>query len=206
MTRKDSFTTGYHYHVYNRGVDKRNIFKSKSDYARFLDILERFNSSLAANNTSRDSVRKRKEGLSLVKIHAHCLMPNHYHLILEQLVDNGISKFLQKVMTGYTMYFNLKHERSGVLFQGKTKSKLILEDEYLRWLKQYIALNPLDLHTPNWKENGIQDHKSAINFLKDYTYRSEYDYNDCDLNGFIKELQEDTWSRSDLDQVRVEKK
>lgn len=103
------------------------------------------------------------------------------------------------------MYFNLKHERSGVLFQGKTKSKLILEDDYLRWLKQYIALNPLDLHTPNWKENGIQDHKSAINFLKDYAYRSEYDYNDCDLNGFIKELQEDNWSRSDLDQVRVEK-
>lgn len=200
MTRKDSFVTGYQYHVYNRGVDKRNIFKNKSDYERFLSVLERFNTPLAANNTSRDSIRRKKEDASLVKIHAYCLMPNHYHLILEQLADNGIPKFLQKTMTGYTMYFNLKHNRSGVLFQGKTKSKLILEDDYLRWLKQYIALNPLDLHEPSWKENGVQNHKDAVRFLKNYSYRSEYNYDDCDMNGFLQELRDDTWSRSDLDQ------
>ncbi len=86
-----------------------------------------------------------KEHPPLVAVSDYCLMPNHYHLIVEQVVDNGIVKFLQKVMTSYTMYFNKKYERNGVLFQGKTKSKFITSDLHYKQVKTYLDLNPVDL-------------------------------------------------------------
>src|SRR5690606_32085180 len=74
----------------------------------------------------------------LVEILNWCLMPNHYQLCVQELVPGGIVKFLQKTMTGYTMYFNTKYQRSGVLFQGKTKSRHVDSDAYLRYLQYYI--------------------------------------------------------------------
>lgn len=132
----------------------------------------------------------RSKCIPLVRVHTYCLMPNHYHLILEQLVDGGISKFLQKFMTGYTQYFNVLHERSGVLFQGRTKSKLIDSDDYLRWLAHYIAMNPLDLCESSWKEKGIKDRKKALQFLKDYKWKSPSDYSD--FNQHVVEYSSDT--------------
>lgn len=184
MPRKHPFTTGQFYHVYNRGVDKRLIFMKKVDYERFLFTLEKFNISDPVHHVARDHenhARQRapkKKTDPLVKIHAYCLMPNHYHLVLEQLTDNGISKFLQKVMTGYTHYFNLKYERSGVLFQGKSKSRLVDNDDYFRWLSNYLAMNPLDLCEPKWKENGIKDKTKAREFLEKYPWQSDFDYSD----------------------------
>lgn len=158
MLRKDPFENGYSYHIYNRGVEKRSIFRSKYDYERFLFILEEFNTFTPANNTSRNLViSKRDHDQPLVVIHNYCLMHNHFHLIIEQVNDNGISKFLQKIMTGYTMYFNKKYNRSGVVFQGRTKSKLIHSNEYFMWLKDYFAFNPIDICDPDWKNVGIKD-------------------------------------------------
>jgi putative transposase len=190
MNRKDPFIIGERYHIYNRGIDKRKIFNSTKDYERFLSTLELFNTSLPASNTSRGSEKKKKDETRLVEIHDYCLMPNHYHLVLEQLVDNGISKFLQKVMTGYTMYFNLKNERSGVLFQGKTKSKLIDSDEYRIWLEQYLAFNPLDLCEPNWKTESIKDEEKALAFLKQYQWKKEFDYSAKEIKDFLRDLKE----------------
>jgi len=194
MNRKHPFETGYRYHVYNRGVDKRLIFKLKGDYKRFLFTLEKCNSGEPARHLTRDHLnvlkkntrKKKSDPVQLVEIHAFCLMPNHYHIILEQLVDGGISKFLQKVMTSFTQYFNVKYERSGVLFQGRTKSKLIDDDDYLCWLTRYIAMNPLDLCEPKWKEKGISDRAKSLRFLRSYKWKSEFDY--ADFNSHVQEF------------------
>lgn len=99
-------------------------------------------------------------------------MPNHFHLILKQLQDEGISKFIQKFAAGYTKYFNAKYERSGVLFQGKTKNKHVDSDEYFQYLVEYVYLNPVDLIEPGWKEKGMQNPEQVIEFLDNYPWSS----------------------------------
>jgi len=112
----------------------------------------------------------------LVEIINWCLMPNHYHLCLREKSEGGISKFLQKVMTGYTMYFNKKYKRSGVIFQGKTKSQHVANDAYFQYLQYYIGVNPLDLIESKWKENGVKDIEKALKFLGDYKWSKQKDY------------------------------
>lgn len=135
------------YHIYNRGTDKRKIFLEHRDYARFLSLLYLSNgtSSVHISNHQGSTLMELlslEKGEPLVDIAAYCLMPNHFHLLLKQKVDGGISKFMQKLTTGYTMYFNTKYQRSGTLFQGKFKSKQTGEDRYLKYLLSYIHLNP----------------------------------------------------------------
>ncbi len=148
------FVNDIYYHIYNRGVDKRRVFLDRRDYERFLLGVIIFNSAdsvgslrdfmrLHALQTSDvwNSRHRRSGSGELVKIIAYCLLPNHFHLILQQTEEKGISKFLQKLVMGYTKYFNTKYQRSGVLFQGKTKSKPVMTDEYLIWLSAYININ-----------------------------------------------------------------
>ncbi len=196
MLRKDNFQTGFLYHIYNRGTDKKICFADNADYKRFLHSLEKFNKFERVHNTSRviGQQTDNQEISPLINLHEYCLMPNHYHLVIEQLEDNGISKFLQKVMTGYTMYFNKRYERTGVVFQGRTKSKLIDNEEYRMWLKDYLAFNPLDLCDPNWKEKGIRNEKDALMFLKNYEWRSDYDFSSKDVSGFLKDAKENNFS------------
>src|SRR3989344_4291689 len=128
MRKRPIFANGQFYHVYNRGTDRRRIFMDDKDRFRFIHDLFEFNdANIILNNTyywGRIPIGKeRKPRKILVDIVAYALMPNHYHLLLQQRRDNGISLFLQKLGSGYTSYFNLRHERSGVLFQGKYKAK-----------------------------------------------------------------------------------
>lgn len=103
-------------------------------------------------------------------------MPNHFHLILEQSVENGTSKFMQKLGTGYTMFFNTKYERSGVLFQGTFKAIPVENETYLTHLSRYIHLNPVELKEPEWKEKGIKNWKLVNQFLENYRWSSYLDY------------------------------
>ena len=112
----------------------------------------------------------------LVDIISFCLMPNHFHFILKQLKDGGIVKFMQKIGTGYTMYFNQKHKRSGVLFQGKFKAILIDRDEYFLPLSGYIHSNPVEIIEPGWKDAGIKDWPMVNDFLQKYRWSSYQDY------------------------------
>lgn len=147
------------YHLYNRGTEKRKIFLSKGDYERFLSLL------YVANNVEPirlDNIRRSEQGSTLlnraldserseplVSIAAYCLMPNHFHLLLQQRAEGGISRFMQKLATAYTMYFNTRYERSGALFQGKFKSKHAADDRYLKYLLAYIHLNPSKIAKPS---------------------------------------------------------
>lgn len=112
----------------------------------------------------------------MVEIVAYCLMPNHFHLLVREIEDNGISKFMQKVTTGYTMYFNRRNDRSGALFQGKFKATHVADDRYLRYLISYIHLNPVKLIEPKWKETGIHDREEAERYLEGYAPSSYLDY------------------------------
>lgn len=103
-------------------------------------------------------------------------MPNHFHLLIRERDEGGISRFMQKLTTGYTMYFNTKNERSGALFQGKFKAEHVDKDRYLKYIISYIHLNPIKLIEPQWKEIGISDRKRAGAYLQNYRYSSFLDY------------------------------
>ncbi|MCM8798739.1 MAG: transposase [Candidatus Omnitrophica bacterium] len=175
--KKVEFLNHHFYHVYNRGVDKRRIFEDENDYVRFVHSLFEFNDQYPALPFSQvyEKVRKREREL-LVNIICFTLMPNHFHLILEQLKEGGITKFMRKLGTGYTMYFNEKYKRTGALFEGRFKVILVGSDEYLLHLSRYIHLNPVELIENHWKENGIQNFGEVKNFLGRYRWSSFLDY------------------------------
>lgn len=181
MIRKIPLVNGHYYHIFNRGVDKRTIFLDPNDRYRFIHDLFEFNDLDAVINVNRrtdggeTSISKKPRKL-LVEIIVFCLMPNHFHLILKQKKDNGITKFMRKLGTGYTMYFNKVCQRSGALFEGAFKSRYIDNDEYLIHLSRYIHLNPVELIQPDWKKQGIKDKKAAAVFLEDYKWSSYLDY------------------------------
>ncbi|MSU74237.1 hypothetical protein EXS57_00465 [Candidatus Kaiserbacteria bacterium] len=144
-TRKRAFANGEFFHIYNRGVDKRIIFTDRYDIQRFFQSMIEFNvvdpiGSLYINSFRELSGETAKFTGKLVNIIAYCLNSNHFHLILEQLVDGGISEFMKR-LGGYTGYFNNKYERGGALFQGVFKDVYIDSNEYLLHVSAYVNLN-----------------------------------------------------------------
>ena len=182
--RKQKIASGSIYHVYNRGVEKRLLFLSDQDYNRFIHNLAVFNNIKPALNSGRESkisigkkgIKSIKQSKPLVDILAFCLMPNHFHLLLRQKEDGGISKFMNKIGVGYANYFNLKYQRVGPLFQGKFKSVLVNNESQFLYIPHYIHLNPLDIIKPNWRENGIKKTKEVIDFLDSFKWSSYRDY------------------------------
>jgi len=173
------------YHIYNRGVEKRDIFLGRKDKFRFMHSLFEFNDEIAARRPMYEvglrkiegnQIRIRKIKKPLVDILVFCLMPNHYHLLLRQREDGGITKFMRKLGTGYTNYFNLKYKRSGFLFQGRFKASLINNDNYFLYMPYYIHFNPLDLVDPLWRESKVKDFNKIIEFLESYRWSSFLDY------------------------------
>lgn len=143
--RKVQFVEGEYYHIYNRGTDKRSITMSKEDSDRFVTSLDFFNSyevrgSIRDNESPRSSTPGKRKG-ALVQIICFCLNPNHYHLLITPIVEDGVSKFMQRLGTGYTNYFNKTHERSGALFQSAFKARRITSDADLRKMSGYVNLN-----------------------------------------------------------------
>lgn len=175
--RKTQFANGEFYHIYNRGVDKRSIFQDKQDQQRFFDSLIQFNTIEPIGSIYENQFNKQtpqlgsstpKLGRKLVNIISYCLNPNHYHFLLEQVVDDGVKKLMHRLGTGYTNYFNEKHKRTGALFQGRYKSILVENNEYLLHLSAYINLNfkvhGLGSSTPKSSWEEYSNEKCADNF------------------------------------------
>ncbi|MBU0531656.1 MAG: transposase [Candidatus Uhrbacteria bacterium] len=186
---------GGYYHVYNRGVDKRNIFPTKSDYQRFLFTMDILNdANFQPNNSlSKLKIEPNVYKQPYVRIMCYCLMPNHHHLELEQLIDNGISLYMARLSNSYTKYFNIKYDRKGRLFESSFKAIEITNDDYLLHLTRYIHLNSLDLIEPRWKTNGISNWKNASRFLESFPWSSYQSYlklkNDPVIDiGILKEV------------------
>src|SRR6266481_8166134 len=117
------------YHIFNRGVDKRNIFKSTKDLERFIEGMHNFNTTDKLGNIDRNHSESEKN--KLVDFVAYCLNPNHYHFIVRQRQERGIERFMHKMGMGYAKYFNIRHKRSGSLFQGKFKAVHLETNEQL---------------------------------------------------------------------------
>lgn len=144
--RKHPFVIGEYYHVYNRGTDKRNIFVDEKDLSRFWESLFDFNQTRPIGSVYEFSFQKKigeknKKAKPLIQFIAYCLNPNHFHFLVTPLQERGIEKFMQRLGNGYTKYFNNKYKRSGVLFQGKFRAKLVESNEYLLHLSAYINGN-----------------------------------------------------------------
>lgn len=182
--KKPTFTEGQIYHIYNRGVEKRNIFLNDGDLFRFIHGLFEFNDEESAVNVKyyfnpetmrieSQSLNQRKPRKVLVEILVFTLMPNHFHLLLRQKKEKGIVKFMQKLGTGYTMYFNQKYKRVGGLFQGRFKAVLINEEAHFIHLPTYIHINPLSL---NYGGSTSIDSLDSLKVLENYRWSSFPDY------------------------------
>lgn len=138
------------YHVMNRGLDRRLLYKSERDFERFVQNLE----------ASVDRYG--------VKLHAYALMDNHFHLIIQTPLAN-LSAFMQGLQTQYGVYFNRKYRRSGHVFQGPYKAELIEEDRYLLLLSRYVHLNPVQ--TLSFKDNNLKERVQALRAYPWSSYR-----------------------------------
>ncbi|MCG2809740.1 MAG: hypothetical protein L6275_05395 [Candidatus Portnoybacteria bacterium] len=180
------------YHILNRGVDKRKIFLGDQDCLRFVYNLYDFNNKNETFMSYRNRRKSERSALvkpnsddKLVDVLCWCLMSNHYHILVREKRDGGASMFSKKVNSSYTQYFNLKNERSGVLFQGKSKIILIKKDNHFTYLPFYIFANPIQLIDKNWKENGLSNQKQTIKFLEDYKWSSYLDIIGKDNFSFV---------------------
>src|SRR3989338_7893093 len=184
--KKPQFVENQIYHVYNRGVEKRATFLDDKDFRRFIHDLFEFNDKDSAFNVAyyfnsrskkiepRNIEKKRKPRKSLVEILLFVLMPNHFHLLLKQSKENGIVKFMQKLGTGYTNYFNKKYERGGGLFQGRFKAVLIGREAQYIHVPSYIHLNPLELLS--YRGSTSIGMREKMEFLENYQWSSYPDY------------------------------
>lgn len=174
MLRKQVFVVGEYYHLYNRGVEKREIFLDVQDYKHFLYLMHICNTekSIVIRNIDDNFDR----GETIVSVGAYCLMPNHFHILIMEKIDKGISKYMRKLLTAYAMYFNKKYKRTGRLFENIFKSEHVGSDNYLKYLYSYIHLNPAKLIDKNWRENKNRDTVRLLNFACNYQYSSIGDY------------------------------
>ncbi len=163
------------FHVLNRGVDGRTLFKGSGDYVRFIHDMYEFNDTNPAPQSNRrpgditDNTIKERE--ILVDIHAWVLMHNHYHLLLSERREGGISLFMRKLNVGYANYFNERYQRKGTLFQGRTKKIHIETDAHFLYILHYIHLNPLD-YLEGAQEWRVRD--SSITQGLEFSHLQEY--------------------------------
>ncbi|OGZ28131.1 MAG: hypothetical protein A2835_00380 [Candidatus Niyogibacteria bacterium RIFCSPHIGHO2_01_FULL_45_28] len=166
--RNVDIAEGEYYHIFGRGNNKQNVFVGDADYIRFLFLIFHFQSPKNFENIGRFVKYFVKHGVfnidrdviedimrdRFVELAAFSLMPNHYHLLVRAIEDDGIAKYMQRVLNSFTKYFNTKHKRSGHLFQGPYGAKHVENNKQLLHLSAYIHKNPTELH--DWQNAEIK--------------------------------------------------
>lgn len=181
---------GY-YHIYNRGVEKREIFLYEQDYKVFLSYLKLYltpkeesikeildnkghsSSNFESKNKNITEIYTLNNFFDKIELISYVLMPNHFHLELKQRGRKDIETFMRSLITKYSKYFNKKYNRVGPLFQGRYKAVLIQNNEYLLYINKYIHLNPSELLIKGqllcdylWSSYPVYLRKFKINWLK----------------------------------------
>lgn len=190
--RKEKFNNGEIYHIILRAIDDNLIFNNIDDNYRGIFSIYEFNTTKPVVIRDRRQARSRIKRIlrkanedprfaadsrdKIVEILAFCFMPNHLHLLVRQLGNGGIIKFMRKFGAGYGGYFNKKHNRKGHVFQNNFKAVSVKNDEQLKIVWAYIHANSISLIEPKWKERGIRDFKKTIKFLENYKWSSYPDY------------------------------
>jgi putative transposase len=188
--RKEPFTVGDYVHVYNRGNRKQAIVRDTKDCWRFLQMLYYFNSSYSLPNLSREIHDLWKSDFHgqflwpeewpakepIVKVLNYSLSTDHFHLLLKEVREGGITMFMRKIGTGMTNYSNIKYHETGRLFQGAYKARLVNNDTYLKYLSVYIQVkNPFELY-PGGLKKAAGEFNDAFDFAVSYPFCSLADY------------------------------
>jgi putative transposase len=181
---KRAFSVGSYVHITKRGVRGLPIVKDDNDKWRFLRMLRYFNNQQSHKNWKRDVRSAGAEGhhmpwpsgwrpqKPLVQIHAYTLMPNHFHLLTEEIVENGIARFMKKVSDSMTKSFNKKYDQEGSLFQGPYKSSIVDTDQYLRFVYAYaLVKNVFELY-PEGFATACRDFDTALHWAAEYPFSS----------------------------------
>lgn len=142
-----------------------------------------------------EKIKKIEKQIDLVEFFSYCLMPNHFHFLLKQSTEGGITHFLRKFANSYTRYFNTKHDRIGPLFQGTFKARLIENDAYLLQVSKYIHRNPLklnaNLHSYPYSSYGYYLSQDEHPFCNTEFILSYFSNNNPNLNyqSFVEETE-----------------
>ena len=182
--RNIKIAPGEYYHIFNRGMAKQKIFLDKRDWIRFLFLILHFQSPITFQNIHRPTKNfvqhsvfniDKEEKLEIiqkryVELTAFCLMPNHFHLIIKEVEESGVARYMQRVLNSYTKYINTKYKKSGHLFQGPYKAVHVNGNIQLLHLSAYIHKNPRELR--GWKNKEINYEWSSY---QDFVLKNRWD-------------------------------
>ncbi|KKS97627.1 MAG: hypothetical protein UV73_C0007G0070 [Candidatus Gottesmanbacteria bacterium GW2011_GWA2_43_14] len=205
------------YHVFNRGIDRRPTFTSKREYERALLALELYqylnppfslSKILSLERQKRQKILKDlKKDRKMIQIYCYCLMPNHFHFLLEQEFDNGISKFLSNFQNSYTRFFNSLNKKDGAIFLNQFKAIRIETENQFIHVSRYIHLNPYtsylikrisDVESYPWSSfqsyllksnNNIVNTTKILSFFKDSEKYKEFILNQADYQRGLKRIE-----------------
>lgn len=204
------FVNDEFYHLYNRGLEKKDVFNNQRDYSRFLQAL--FYYQIANPKPKFSTYRQSKTfpidpSKKIVEIICYCLMPNHFHLLVKQIKEGGISEFMRKFIHSYTKYRNVKYNMQRPVFQGIFKAVRIETDEQLVHISRYVHLNPLvsllvkDLDLYPWSSYktyvGLDNDprlakKEILNFFKSPKYYQKFVLDQADYGKVLELLKHST--------------
>jgi putative transposase len=181
--RKEIFVPGEYYHIYNRIIFNKPEFKNRKNAERLARAFLLGNSTKSSaafeylksnkNATLDEAIKITKTGEKLVDIICYSIMPDHYHLLVKEKVENGISNFLHKCNVSIAKYINIKNNRKGPLFESRFDAKHIDTNKYLVHLSIYIHLNPLDfLDGKKWRKHKLKNWPAKKKKLLDYPWSS----------------------------------
>lgn len=183
MIRKEKLTIGEYYHVYSRVILGMPEFSDKDNANKLAQTFLLANSTKSSQAfdylrnyrtaTLEKAIEISKSGERLSEILCYAIMPNHYHLLIKEIKENGVSDFIRRCNTSIAKYINTKNERRGSLFEGSFKAKHIDSNEYLLHLSVYIHLNPLDfLSSKDWRENKLKNWELEKKKILSYKWSS----------------------------------
>ncbi len=167
--RKETLVTGEVYHIFNKSIAGFKIFNNQLDFSRFVEVIRYYQKEKPSICFSNFIKAKQdfSSGETVVEIIAYCVMPTHFHLVLRQLKDNGITVFIGNVLNSYARYFNIKYKRKGPLWQGRFKNVLVENEDQLLHLTRYIHLNPVTGYLVNkpeeWMVSSYREYLSECN-------------------------------------------
>ena len=181
MASFNRFSPNEIYHCFSRGVDKRITFITSSDYSRFQQLLYTCNNELMVQRSSLFKIKHTDVfeipiDKKIVSIGAYSLMPNHFHILLKEIKEGGISLFMSRLGNSYTKYFNTKNKRNGNLFVKPFRSKHINSESHFSHIVQYIHINTAELFESKFKDSTISNFKILEKSMMNYQYSSLPDY------------------------------
>jgi len=185
------YEMGNYYHLYNRGCNKEPLFNCEADYKELYQRLQK------------------SDHKSHVNILAYCLMPNHYHFLVQQKSDVPVFKWIQFIFNGYVQYYNQKYERKGTLFESRVKPKVITCDNYLMRVILYIHLNPvlanLVAAPEDWEFSNYKDWIGETKTeLTDCSLINQYFRSGSEYKTMIMEAKEEKLLQRDIEGCDIE--